>query len=364
MSDLILTWFAADLRTGVIQAELPAFTTSGPIGRRLGASVTAQGGFAPSGAPVGWRDATVPGRSMMVAVDTAAWQPVWAGMTMTRATGSANAVPMGLLTPEGYLDRRYTGNYTTAVATDQATILTGTGTALTVNAPCFVLDAPASGLTLDGYTVADGDDKTILSVWTEIMAAEGGVEWTVDVAWANAAQTAFQLPIRIRPQIGNVNPNPATVFDYPGAVIDYTQTESYEAGKGATTVKAVGNGQGTTRLQSDTLVDAALIANGSPDWVYRFSPATGLDDPVQLDLHAAQALAQMGPGSSVWTIVADANQAPHVGIDWGLGDSIGLLVETSLGHPDGASVSARAYGWDLDTSGTTPTVSPILIEGS
>lgn len=361
IAPVTLSWVACDLRTGLILEELKSLSPSGAIGRRLGTSATANADLVLAGAPALWQDATTPGRTMLVAIDELMQVPVWAGIVLTRARGTAQTCTLGLVTPEAYFDRRYTGTYSVAVATDQALILTGLGTALAVNAPNFLFDAPASGVTLDSYAVLDGDDRTILSTWQEIMG-QGDIEFTVDPVWQDAAHTTVQLVIRIRPQIGTQSSTPEPVFDYPGNIADYVQTESYESGKGATDVQANGNGQGATRLVSADHSATSLLASGFPSWVYRFTPAAGLDDPVQLDAHAAEALAQMSTGSSTWTVTAVASQSPRVGSDWGLGDSVHLQISTSPGHPNGADVVARAYGWDLDAGANT--VTPILVEGS
>lgn len=361
IAPVTLLWYACDLRTGLILEELRSLKPSGAIGRRLGTSTTANADLVLAGAPASWVDATIPGRTMLVAVDEAVQLPVWAGILLTRKRGTASTAALGLATPEAYLDRRYTGDYSVAVATDQALIMTDLGAPLLVNAPNFLFDAPASGVTLDSYAVQDGDDRTILSTWQEIMG-QGAIEYTIDPVWQDAAHTTIQLVIRIRPKIGAIDAaTPETVFDYPGNISDYEQEESYEAGKGATDVQANGNGQGATRLVSAVHTATDLLAAGYPSWVYRFTPAAGLDDPVQLDAHAAEALAQIDTGTSTWTVTAVASQSPRVGSDWGLGDSVRLQVSASPGHPNGADVVARAFGWDLDAGANT--ITPVLIEG-
>lgn len=360
-----VTWsyYACDLRSGLILEDLRILSPSGALGRRLGASTTANAVLNLSDAtlPV-WVDATVPGRSMVVAVDDQTRQPTWAGIILTRKRGAASTVQLGMATSECYLDRRYTGDYTAAVATDQAVIMTGLGTALLVNAPNFLFDAPASGVMLDSYAVQDGDDRTILSTWQEIMGL-GGVEFTIDPVWQDAAQTTIQLVIRIRPQIGAplIGGLPDVVFDFPGCVSDYAQTEDYSSGKGATDVLAWGNGQGSARLKSALHTASDLLASGWPSWVDRFTPAAGLDDPVQLDAHAAEELSQISTGTSTWEITSTASQTPRVGSDWGLGDSLRLHVTMSPGHPNGVDIVARNYGWDMDLGANT--VTPILVEG-
>ncbi|MER8083853.1 hypothetical protein ABTZ57_01490 [Streptomyces sp. NPDC094048] len=351
-----LTWYGCDLRTGRITEELQALSTSQPLTRKLGASTTASMQLALDGAPGDWEAATQPGRTMLVATDRATDQPIGAWLTLTRAGGTAPLLDLGGATPEAYFDRRYAAPYS-GFGVDQAAILTTTGAPLLTDAPPFVFDAPATG-TKSSYSVADGDDRTILSVWQELTAG-GGPEWTVDVAWT-ADRSGFVLPIRVRSQIGAVTTAPDPVFDMPGCISSYTLTESYEEGKGATRVRAYGDGEGASRLQSDLLTADDLLAAGYCLWEHRYTPADGLTDPAQLTAHAREDLAAMRTGGAVWTVDAVASRAPRLGRDFGLGDSVRVQVTHSPRHPQGASTVARCWSWQLDPSADT--VSPILVE--
>jgi hypothetical protein len=237
--------------------------------------------------------------------------------------------------------------------------MTGVSQALLTDAPPFVFDAPNTGVTM-AYSVQDGDDRTALSSLQELMGQEGGAEFTIDVAWADAARTTFNLPFRVRPQIGVQSTNPEVTFDFPGCISSYSVQESYESGKGATEVLAWGDGQGASRLKSAVYTATDLLAQGWPRWTYRYTPASGLTDPDQLNSHAAEALVQMKDGSTAWTVEAVASRAPRLGSDWALGDSVHIHVAASPRHPDGADMVARVYAWDLDPAGDK--VTPILLE--
>lgn len=353
-----LAWYGADLRTGGIIEDLPAITPSGALSRKLGDSTTLQATLALPGAPSGWDEATAPGSSMLVAVDTATDTPLWAGAVLTREAGSGQTVQLGAATLETYLDRRYPGTQT-LLATDQAAIVSALVTPALTNGPPIVIDAPSIGTTLD-YPTVDGDDKSILSCLNELMSMDGGPEWTIDVIW-NASHSGFQFPLRVRQAIG-VQTSTAVTFDFPGCVNQYTLAESYESGKGATTVIARGEGEGSSRLTSGVYESAALISAGWPRWEYRYTPATGVTNPDQLNAHATQSLSLMAPGAQVWSIEAIASQAPHLSQDWGLGDSVCLAVERSPRHPQGASVTARCWAWELDAGADR--IRPILVEES
>jgi hypothetical protein len=352
-----LAWFGCDLATGGIIEDLRSLKPSGPLSRRLGDSTTLQLDLALAGAPAGWEAATVPGQCMAVAVDTAIDEPIWAGLFLPREGGSAPTLSLGAATPERYLDNRFPGTVRLFGA-DQADVVTALVTpALTAGIP-IVLDAPPTGVTMD-YEVDDTDDKSSLSCLQEVMALEGGPEWTIDVAW-NAQKTGFVLPLRVRTAIGLQTSEPEGTFDYPGCVSSYSLLESYEQGKGATRIIARGEGEGVSRLTSQPQDATALLAAGWPVWEHRYTPASGVTDPDQLTAHAARSVALMAQGAQVWTVDAVASQAPRLGRDWGLGDTIRLAVDHSPRHPAGIDVTARAWAWELDVGGDT--VKPILVE--
>jgi hypothetical protein len=358
VSAVELAWYGCDLRSGGIVEDLPALAPSGVLSRKLGDSTTLQASLYLPGARTGWDEATAPGSSMLVAVDTATDIPVWAGALLTREGGSAQSIQLGAATLERYLDSRFPGTQT-LIGADQAAVISALVTPALTDGPPIIMDAPATGVVMD-YLAQDGDDKTILSCLQEVMGLDGGPEWTIDVVW-NAGHNGFSFPLRVRPKIG-VQAAAAVTFDFPGCVALYTLSESYEAGKGATVVVARGEGEGSSRLTSSPHEATALISSGWPRWEYRFTPATGVTDPDQLEAHAAQSLSLMAQGAQVWTLEAVASQAPRLGRDWGLGDTIHLAVERSPRHPQGADTVARCWSWELDPGADR--VRPILVEES
>ncbi|MET8765869.1 hypothetical protein [Streptomyces sp. NPDC004658] len=354
---ITLAWYGVDMRTGGIVEDLPSLKPSGALSRRLGASTTLQFELGLAGAPREWEAATAPGRSLLVAVDTATDTPLWAGAVLPRDGGTGNTVQLGAATLEAYLDARYPGTQT-LIGADQANVIAALAAPALTSGPPIVIDAVATGTTMD-YLSSDGDDKTILSCLNEIMGLDGGPEWTIDVVW-NAAHSGFQFPLRVRRQIGTQSTSPEAVFDFPGCVSSYNLSESYEQGKGATRVLARGEGEGESRLTSAPQEATALIAGGWPVWEYRYTPSSGITDPRQLDAHAGKSVGLMAQGAQVWTMEAVASRAPRVGTDWGLGDSVHLAVETSPRHPNGADVVARCWSWELDVAADR--VRPIIVE--
>jgi hypothetical protein len=353
-----LAWFGCDLQTGGIIEDLPSLAPSGALSRRLGDVTTLQAVLNLPGAAAGWAEATAPGATMLVAVDTATDTPLWAGAVVAREGGSVQSVQLGAATLERYLDGRYPGTHT-LIGVDQAAVITALVTPAFTDGPPLIIDAPATGVTMD-YLAQDGDDKTILSCLQELMGMDGGPEWTIDIQW-NSGHSGFEFPLRVRPSIG-LHAATAPTFDFPGCVSAYTLAESFEAGKGATVVIARGEGEGNSRLTSAPHEATVLIASGWPRWEYRYTPATGVTDPDQLEAHAARSLALMAQGAQVWAVQAVASRAPRLGPDWGLGDNIHLAVETSPRHPAGANMTARCWAWELDAGADQ--IRPILVEES
>jgi len=353
-----LVWYACDATTGGIVEELPGLTAQGAISRQLGGPTTASFNLFLPSAPADWVAATEKGRGLLLAVDPATDTPLWSGLILTREGGSSQSLDLQAITPEGYLDRRYVGDLS-LIGQDQATVITSVMTAPLSQGLPFVMDAVATGVTMDWISL-DADDRTVLSAMQQIMGVDGGPEWTIDPIWADAAHTTIDLAVRVRSKIGTQLAIPEAVFDFPGCVSAYRLTESYETGRGATVVTARGEGEGEGRLTSAAQVATALEAAGWPRYVYRWTPASGITDPTQLTAHAARALTLMGTGSSVWTLEATASRAPRLGRDWALGDTVSVDIATSARHPDGAATVARAWSWELDPS--SDGINPILVE--
>lgn len=356
-------WFAADLTTGVVLDELPL--NPSPISRVIGQPMSSGMDLVISGAPSGWVLETAPGRSLVVCVVDQV--PIWAGIVIGRDRGSGPTAALSLVTPEAYLDRRYASNHTFTGVDECSVVGAGLIGDCAVQGIGLSVDAPASG-TLTTQIYADSDDTTILSALTSLMQT-GSPEFTIDVAWSDATMTGFDLTARVRHQLGIQSATPNAVFEMPGCVTAYSQNEDYTAGKGATVARAYGNGEGAGRASSGDIL-SPLIGGGWPRWDYRWTPNQNTLDPAVLTAAAQKAIALMAAGTSVWSITANAATAPRVGTDFGLGDSVALLVQpvnldgtvVAPGHPDGVDQVLRALGWSLDF--TAQTLSPVFAGGN
>lgn len=353
---LPITWLACDFRTGYIACELPSLTPTGPLSRRLGTYTTTSFSLVLAGAAAGWTEATDNGRTLLVAVLDGA--PVWAGTCTVRGDrGSAPAVTLTATTAEGYLNRRFVPTVA-FTGTDLSDIGAGLLAGVLADTPVLDVTVTPAGVTADQSYQASAD-HSVAAALGDLMALEGGPEWTVDPVW-NTDRSGVRLVVRIGPRIGQ-QAGPPPVFDFPGAVTAYAQQESYEDGKSATVVQATGAGDGPTRAVSD-IITSPLIAQGWPVYEYRWSPGTDITNTTVLTSYARSAADVMQAGASAWSVTAAVAEAPRLGEDWSLGSAVRLLVApgTAPGHPAGADITARAWAWELDTAAET--VSPILLQ--
>lgn len=351
-------WYGCDIASGNIIEELP-FTASGALSVILGAYTTVTGTVALPDAPADWETACEPGRTMLVCVREDDDAVIWGGMVTYRKGGSGDTVELGLATLEAYFDRRYM----TDVSRTNAD-----GTQILIDI-AYIHASMTEGINLDfdsrftyhyhtrNYTYSS--DQTLYSQMVELMNVQNGPEWTVEIRWANAAKTAFKKYLVTWPRLGTALVT--AVFDLPGSIVAYDLTEDYGQGRGANWIEMYGDGEGDTRPWSNSpSEDVELLDSGFPRYEFR-KTISGVTDPNTLQAHQAARLAWMARGAQTFTVTADASVAPRVQTAWKAGDSVAVEVFESPRHPNGFSITARAIGWSLETSGLG-TVTPLLQE--
>ena len=364
-----LTWYGCDLATGQIVEELPGITTPSISARlcaytssALSLPIPGQGSY--GAPPLNWMGATEQGRSMIVAVLDDA--PIWGGIVLRPAGGSAASVTLSCVSLEGYLDHRYVGDHDFA-SVDEALITASLVDEANTEGIGFIIDAPATGTPRD-RSYRDQEDKTTYSALRELSGVIDGPEWTVVLGWANSTHTAVSKTLLVRRRIGYPSAAPNAVYatgsanavlsSQGGSEATYTQTKDYSSGKGANHIVATSSGEGDTRPQSAPARAEDLIAAGWPRWEYRFEPAPSITEQATLDGHAQQALSLMRFGITTIDITARADAYPRLGTEWSLGDDIGYELTGHM-HPNGLTGVGRAVGWDLNPQ--SGIVTPILL---
>jgi hypothetical protein len=348
-------WLGARIVEGTIVEELPISTDT--LSHRLGAYATTSATLAIPDAPTGWAEACEPRQTMLVlTLDDVI---VWGGRVVTREGGSDATATLGLATCESYLDHRFVGDHTWVAQDEAAVIAAGlAGDANNVEGIGLTVDAPATG-TLRDRTYLDDDDKTVYSALRELMAVEGGPEWTIELSWADADHSAVAKTFKVRNRIGTAQAVPAAVFQTLGeASASYVLTEDHSQGKGANHVVAVSTGDGVTaRPESVPARDTALLAL-EPRYEWRYTPSTSITTQSVLDAHARETLALLAPGARIVKLTARFDAYPRLGVDWAIGDDVAYELVGER-HPDGLSGVGRCVGWELDLP--RGLVSPMLL---
>jgi len=330
-------------------------------------------------APTNWLRDTLPGGAQLVLLQqsfdvrgnlSGAPVPVWGGAVNTRTRDESNTVALTLVTPDGYLDRRYTGDQS-FTATDQNTIVSTlvelAAAGPSGGIPITTTVVGAAGTVRD-RAYADQDDKTIYSAIADLMGVQGGPEWYI--GWQHLTAPERYVPVLyVGSRIGQAATpglSPAATFEMPGPVTSFKLVEDYTDGKGANAVMAYSSGQGTARPQSPV---QSVVDPNRPTFEYRWTPSTSILDVDTLTSWATSALTGLEGGSNTIALSASATDkgCPQLGVDWNLGDDIGFNIggldangrDLVPSCPGGYEGTGRAIGWQLELS-NTPTVTPVL----
>jgi len=304
---------------------------------------------------------------MLVAVDEND-APIWGGLVYRRLSSESDWATLSLVTLEAYLDRRYINADVTFTGADQVSEIAKEVIETTLAEGIeFTIDAPYSNWRRDRTYLVD-DDKTILSILSELADIDSGIEFTVDLAWTDETNTVLDRIIRIRNRVGTAYlgdfgveaDNPPAVFHMPGSVVGFQYLEDYSTENGANAVVAVSSGEGDTRPESLMNIAAGVVYGHGGQWPRferRFTPSTSITDQGTLDDHAYSELLETWDGLKELTLEANLDTAPQLHVDWWLGDDVGVQL-TGRRFPermtsDGGRVAGylavlRVIGWEID----------------
>ena len=369
-------WVSADLLTLQVIADLPGFDPNWPLRRTLSSDDQGSGVLhLTDDTPPNWRDATRGGGALLACYDDTALTDgttpnpiVWAGYVVDSSfTFENDDVQVSLATFEAVLDRAYVGDVTYPTTAHRDDILADLitswfipGTGITVS-----LDyTPGGGPTpVEAIVMQNADNATVKARFDQVCGQLGG-EYTVEWAWSTDG-AGLVATVRFGGHVGAVagSDGPLVVFDAPGHITSLSQKRSYAASDGANKVVGYSSGSGDYTPYSAPVY---APADGRPTFEYRYQPAPSIS-PTAVAQYVRQAVKILGPGKQPITCQF-TEQLPvgrRLGVDWKLGDDIGLAVAASYineqgdrvlirAFPDGLDVTARCIAYDFDDATITP----------
>ena len=362
-----LSWVACEALTGRVIERLPALECR-QIAVTIGRYESAVGAALPlSSAPAEWERAVLEGATFLVLRDGPT-NPIWGGWVLASPRTDADRVELTLPTAEAYLDARYVGDEDYG---NEGAGLVGQNLIVKDLVEKYVAAGPNGGIPIrvevlggDGTPrerhYRDAANETVYSRLQELSKLPGGPEWTI--GWEHSVVDGvvrYTPVLYVGDRIGSSpmpGMGPGAVFRLPGAVSSTRQERDYSRGKGANHVRAWSAGQGDEHpAASYTVPDL-----DRPTVEYRFSPSTSIVDEATLAAHAERKGLSMAQGRRSFTVTAnyDSARTPRLGVDWGVGDDIGLVLAAPA-WPRGVRSVHRALGWRMTLDGV-PTVAPVL----
>ncbi|WP_133159124.1 hypothetical protein [Arthrobacter glacialis] len=291
-----------------------------------------------------WEQSILPGRSLILVVDDAD-RIVWHGVPKSRGRSTGHSVPFPCRTAEASLIRRYmpTRNY---VGMDQARIFQSILETTTEGGIGLDYDCPDTGVIRD-RPYNDDENARVYDRINELSAVSNGFDWTIDVVWGDDAHTFVRKIARTGyPHLGNRTQNPAHTFETGQNLTDFDFQEPWGEGDAATHVRAVGDGEGETKLMSAPIIDTAREAAGWPRTEERRT-FSGVTVQSTIDSHARAVAGYLFGGQEVLTLTArnptGAEDFTRLG-DLTLGDTARAIIDTPQLKLDEAW---PVVGWSL-----------------
>lgn len=315
-----------DLKTGDVLDSAP-FTIEGSLTRVLqghGAGTLTLPVQHPK-CPPNWENLALPWRSLVLVLDEAD-RIVWHGVPTNRTRRGGGVVVLPCVTLEGYLLRRYVPSLA-YLQRDQALIakdlaaLAGDSVGLPLEYDC-----PPTGVLRD-RVYADDENARAYNRLQELAAVENGFNWTIDVAWADDTHTRVRYTFRTGyPHLGYRTGTPEHVFELPGNVSGYEYEEQWGETDAATHVRAIGDGDGETKVASAPIVDTLRESSGWPRLEAR-EQFSGVTEQHTIDSHGQALAAQLFGGQGVISLTVRDGVGTSLG-DLTLGDSARVQIRT------------------------------------
>ncbi|WP_426243677.1 hypothetical protein [Nocardioides sp. LHG3406-4] len=323
------------------------------------------------GVPIpGWDEGSAGARTLMVAVDADGDQIIWGGLVRDRDSTPGPWVDVSANTLEAYLSRRYINTPLSWDEADPAQIAVDVLAGVVADLTPLTVSATMTGNESVGGAYTPTDNKRVGDILSDLSGLAGGIEWTVDLEWADADHTQMRYVVRIAPRLGTPGGVSATQWTMPGCVRSFRLKESFGEENFANDVLAYSSGEGGSQPWSTRYEDTPLLASFAR-FERRFPPATSITSTTTLDQYAEAELARVRLGVTQLNIEANLDAAPQVNRDWWLGDDIDValtcdrfprrLDAEGFWQP-GYTRRLRTVGWDLDFD--TGTIVPRILEAA
>lgn len=302
--------------------------------------------------PENWEQLILPWRSLILVVDES--DRILAPLIpANRHRQGGGLVGFPCVTVEGYLLRRYVP--TLAYAQRDQALIARDLAALAGDAAGIPLeyDCPLTGVLRD-RVYGDDENARVYNRLQELAAVEDGFNWTVDVDWTDDRHQQVKYTFRTGyPHLGYRTDTPEHVFELPGNITDYDYEEQWGESDAATHVRAIGDGDGDTKITSAPIVDALRESAGWPRLEVR-EQFSGVAEQQTIDSHGQALAAQLFGGQGVIALTVKDGEGTSLG-DLSLGDSARVKIRTDDLVLDEVLV---VVGWSLSASSSvfTPTL--------
>lgn len=347
-----IRWISYE-RTGRAITELPGAMVSGSISHIMGRSdsVTIKLPVCDRLPPL-WQVATQPLRAILAGVVEArgAYYVVWAGWVEKRIFGSGDTIELGLQPAEGWLARNYieAGEYRGLPYT---TIARKIGlNRLAQEFSGHVEEDPGR---VGDRTYTNDQDMTCLTGLQNLMSSRAGCEFTT--RWSIGERGNLEFTALVSDRLGSSSVRGVLARG------EWTRTEDYTDGKGATIFTGTANREGDERYMYTVQAEAYLGA-GFLRVERRWSPDTGSKNPDIIQGYVDAAMDTQKDGTNSYAIEVLLEDCIPTR-DFEIGD----IIDVELRNPNlpevNTNLRARLLGWVADpdpVSGQILKIKPIL----
>lgn len=338
-----------ELKTGKVLDDAP-LTINGELSRVLQAysEGTLQLPLLHEATPETWEQLILPMRSLILVLDEMD-RIVWHGIPVNRVRTGEPIVSYPCATIEYYLLRRYvpTMIYT---RTDQATIARAlAGLAADAAGIPLLFDTPATRVQRD-REYADDENARVYTRLQELAAVQDGFNWTIDVDWTDDTHSQVSYTFRTGyPYLGRRVNDPDHVYELPGNLTGFSYEERWGEGDAGTHVRAIGDGEGSTKVMSSPVIDTLREGSGWPRLEERTS-FSGVTSVQTIASHAHQMAVQLFGGQNVITLDARSDDGGTPLGQLTLGDSALVSIDAPSLTLDEVWV---VVGWSLGVDSRT-----------